>query len=87
MPPPNHILEEEPNDRPRDVVHRRRGRDITRTGEDDGEVDVFEERVRVLLGDEVDEGGCDGTNEEEEDEGVVDLAFGELERGSDDSPL
>ena len=47
------VVEDEPDDRRRHVVGRRRGRDEARPAEDDGEVDVFEERVRPLERDEV----------------------------------
>jgi len=80
-------LEDEADDRPGHVVDGRGGRDEGGTGEDDGEVDVFDEGVGEFAGDEVACEREDGADEEEEDERVVDLAFGELEGGADDAPL
>lgn len=74
----DHVLEHEAHDRPRHVVHRVRGRDVTRAGENNGEVDVFEHGVRPFEGDEVRHGGADRADEEEEHEPIVDLAFREL---------
>ena len=45
MPPADHILEDEPDDRPGDVVHSRGRRDGARAGEDDRE--AVKEECRV----------------------------------------
>ena len=60
------IVEDEPDDRPGHVVERGCGRDETGAVEDDGEVDVLEERVWPLERDEVADERQGGTNEEEE---------------------
>ena len=62
------IVEDEPDDRPGHVVERGRGRDEAGAVEDDGEIDVLEERVRPLERDEVADERQGGTDEEEEDE-------------------
>ena len=46
---PDHVLENEPDDRPRDVVYRRCRRDEARTGKYHGKVDVSEHGVRPPL--------------------------------------
>ena len=43
VPPADHILEDESDDRPRDVVHSRCRRDGARAGEDDREAVVVME--------------------------------------------
>lgn len=87
MPSSNDILEEEANNCPWHVVHGGGGRNESRSREDDGEIDVFDERVWILARNEVACNGKERANEEEEDERVVYLAFRELEGGSDDTPL
>ena len=67
------VVEDEPDDRPRHVVGRRRGRDEARPAEDDGEVDVFEERVRPLERDKVAGEGAECADEEEEHETATDM--------------
>lgn len=87
MAPADHVLEDEANDRPGDVVHRGCGWNEGRPREDDGEVDVFDEGVRILARDEVAQGGEKSADEEEEDKRIVDLSFGKLKARSDDTPL
>ena len=65
------IVEDEPDERPGHVVERGRGRDEAGAVEDDGEVDVLEERVRPLERDEVADERQGGTNEEEEQESAT----------------
>jgi hypothetical protein len=78
--------EDEGDDGPGHVVDGGCGRDKTSSVEDDGPVDVLDERVRVLARDEPSEEGSKGTNEEEEAQGVVDLSVSELALGTDDTP-
>ncbi len=87
MAPPDNVLEDEPHDRPGDVVDGRGGWDVGGSGEDDGEVDVFEEGVGPAAGDRVRASGEGGADEEKEDEPVVDLTLRELQSGSNDTPL
>ena len=68
------IVEDKADDRPGHVVERRRGRDETGAAEDDGEVDVFEERVRPLERDEVAGEGTECADEEEEHETATDMS-------------
>lgn len=82
----NDVVEEEPDDRPGNVVGRGRGRDETGATEDDGPVDVLEDRVVELVLEEAGEDGREEADEEEEDEAVVDLPLRELARGADDTP-
>jgi hypothetical protein len=84
--PPNHILEDKPDNRPGDVVLSRCGRDVTRTGEDQGEVEVTHPGVGPLERREPVNDGQDGADEEEPDETVVDLSLGELTARADDTP-
>ena len=86
MAPPNEVLENEPDDRPRYKVHRGCGWDESHPGKDDGEVEVFEDAVGVFPRDEPWEDRSEGADEEEPDEDGVDLSWGELEFGSDDAP-
>ena len=69
----NDIVEDKPDDRPGHVVERGRGRDETGAAEDDGEVDVFEERVRPLERDKVAGEGAECADEEEEHETTTDM--------------
>lgn len=50
MFPPNVVLEDEPNYRPRDVVHRTRRRNSSRTTEDDREANTFRKSVQGEIG-------------------------------------
>lgn len=68
---PDNVLEDEPDDRPRDVVDRRCGGDEPGAGEDDGPVDVADPGVGPLEGDEPRDQGGDDADEEEESEPVV----------------
>ena len=60
------VLEDEADDTPGDVVDGCGGRNETCTGEDDGEVDVFDHGVGVAFGEEPRDDRSDGTDEEEE---------------------
>ena len=68
MTPTDDVVEDESNDRPGDVVERRRWRDETRAAEDDREVDVFHEGVRPLERDQVSGDRTTDANDEEEHE-------------------
>ena len=66
--PTDDVVEDESDDRPRDVVEGRRWRDETRAAEDDREVDVFHEGVRPLERDEVSSNRTTDADDEEEHE-------------------
>ena len=83
----NDIVEGEADDRPGYVVESCRGRNGASTREDDGEIDVFDEGVGELAGDEVACERKESTDEEEEYESVVDLTLRELKSRSNDPPL
>lgn len=59
------VVEDKPDDGPGHVVEGGGGWDETGTAEDDGEVDVLDERVRPLEGDEVASERAESANEEE----------------------
>lgn len=80
------VVEDERDDRPGHVVERGRGRDVAHAGEDDGEVDVLDERVRPLERDRVRDARQDRADQEEVYEGVVDLPGRELPLRADDTP-
>ena len=86
MSPADDKVEDEADDRPRHVVDRRRGRDPARAVEDDGEVDVAEERVRPAQADEVRPERADRADEEKVHEPVVDLPGRELPLRADHAP-
>lgn len=86
VPPPDPVLEDETDNTPRYVVDSGSGWDITRTRVDNGEVDVFNDGVRVAACNEVRDARCDGSNKEEENETIVDLTFGKLTSWSDHTP-
>ena len=67
----NDIVEDKPDDRPGHVVERGRGRDETGAAEDDGEVDVFDERVGPFEVHEPSDDRADSADEEEEEEWAV----------------
>ena len=71
MPPADDVVEEETDQGPWHVVESRRRRDETSAGQDDGEVDVFDERVGPFEVHEPSDDGADGADEEEEEEWTV----------------
>jgi len=79
-------LEDETDDTPGNVIDSGSGRDKTRTREDNREVNVLKDGVRVAACDEVGNARGDGSNKEEEKETIVDLTFGELTSRSDNTP-
>ena len=71
MAPADEVVEREANDRPGHVVERGRGRDGASATEDDGEVNVLDERVRPLERDEPPGEGRGSTQEEEEHKAAI----------------
>ena len=67
----NDIIENESDDRPGDVVDGAGRGNETGAAEDDGEVDVFDERVGPFEVHEPSDDGADGADEEEEEEWAV----------------
>lgn len=63
---PDDIIENKPDDGPGDVVDSTGQWDETGAAEDDGEVDVFDDRVGPFEVNEPGDERTDGTNEEEE---------------------
>ncbi len=74
---PHHVLEGEAHEAPRQVVERRGGRDGAGAAEDERGHEVAQRGGRAALGEEVDYEWGDGAEEEEAEEGEVDLAWGE----------
>ena len=69
--PADNIVEDEPNDRPGHVVHRSRGRNGTSAAEDDGEIEIFDQRVGPLEVDEVCDQRASSPDQEEEYKSAV----------------
>ena len=67
MAPSDDVVEDKADNRPRNIVDRGRGRDEASAVEDDGEIDVFDERVGPLEVDQVRTHGRECAREEEED--------------------
>ena len=67
----NDIIENESDDRPGDVVDGAGRGNETGAAEDDGEVDVFDERVGPFEVHEPSDDGANGADEEEEEEWAV----------------
>ena len=65
------IVEDESDDRPGDVVDGAGRGNETGAAEDDGEVDVFDERVGPFEVHEPSDDGADSADEEEEEEWAV----------------
>jgi len=80
------VLEDESNDTPCNVVDSVGGRNVTSAREDDGEVEVTNPALRVLLGQEPSNDGADEAKEEEEGQSVVNLSLGELTSRTNDTP-
>lgn len=80
-------VEDEPDEDPRDVVERRRGRDEAGPGEDDGEVEVLEDAPLELPVQHPLDERREEAHDEEEQQAVVLLALRELARGANDAPL
>jgi len=74
----NHVLEYEADNSPWNVVDGSCGRYEASAVEDDREVDVFQETVRVSPIEEPRDERCESSHEEEENEWIVGLAFAEL---------
>lgn len=62
----NDVVEHKPDDRPGDVVDSAGGWDETGAAEDDGEIDVFDDRVGPFEVDKPSDERADGADNEEE---------------------
>jgi len=79
----NKPLEESADEAPGKDVDRRSGRHDAHAREEYGNVNVFEERLRIASGKVVEGDGCDCADEEAVNYWVVKLASGEGSRGAD----
>jgi hypothetical protein len=86
MSPPDNILEHEPNNPPRHVVHRVRRGDIPRSRKDNGEIQVPHPTLRELLSRQPPNERAHRPNQEKERQRVIQLALRKLPSGADDAP-
>lgn len=82
----NELVEDESGETPGGVVDGCGRRNLARTAEDDGCVEVSEVGLGEHAGKEVEEGWGNGTSDEEVQQAVVDLASREDTLGTDETP-
>lgn len=86
MTPSDDVLEDESNNSPRHIVDGACGWDRSCPRENNWEVEIAKPAVGELQAEEIGDDRADKTDEEEQDQSIVDLSLGELSSWPNNTP-